>query len=62
VVIAVFLKIEVGLKAHYHRARRAKKKGGTVFFCPPTFSARQKAKPVPIIFETFVNKGFKGSK
>jgi len=45
VVNADFSKNEVRLKA---LSMRFKKKGGTVFFFPPTFSAGQKVKPVPI--------------
>jgi len=53
VVIADFLKIETRKKALFVRFKGIPEGGkivGTVFFCPPAFSARQKAKSVPIIF------------
>ena len=53
VEFAVFLKIEARLKALYVRfwgIPEGEKTMGTVFFCPPAFSARQKVKPVPIVF------------
>ena len=53
VVIADFLKIETRKKALFVRFKGIpewEKIMGAVFFCPLAFSARQKAKPVPIIF------------
>jgi hypothetical protein len=50
VVIADFLKIETRKKALFVRLKgipEGEKIVGTVFFCPPAFSARQKAKSVP---------------
>ena len=49
VVIAQFSKIEALLKALYVRLE---KKGGAVFFCPPVFSARQKAKSAPLFTQS----------
>jgi len=53
VVIAGFSKIETRLKALYVRLKGIPEGGkivGTVFFCHPAFSVKQKAKSVPTIF------------